>query len=128
MTPTRVQLSRRKGWRMPPNTVKVCRPGIFGNPYRVQGALTAAQVVRMFEVDLRLAAAGSHHAPASFAKMFSEIKRLRGKNLACWCPLPKPGEPDICHAAVLLEIANTTGEARRSRSLQPDVGPESRTL
>jgi len=26
---------------------------------------------------------------------------LRGKNLACWCPI---GEP--CHADVLLEIAN----------------------
>lgn len=34
------------------------------------------------------------------------IKYLRGKNLACWCKLPKPGEPDICHAAVLLELAN----------------------
>lgn len=26
---------------------------------------------------------------------------LRGKNLACWCPLDKP-----CHADVLLELAN----------------------
>jgi|GEM_PF-3704579 len=25
--PVRVQLSRRKGWRMPPNTVTVARPG-----------------------------------------------------------------------------------------------------
>jgi hypothetical protein len=33
---------------------------------------------------------------------------LRGKNLACWCPLPaSPYEPDECHAAVLLEIANS---------------------
>ena len=31
---------------------------------------------------------------------------LRGKNLACWCELPKPGKPDLCHAAVLLEFAN----------------------
>ena len=35
---------------------------------------------------------------------------LRGKNLACWCPLPKPGEPDYCHAAILLEIANAPTE------------------
>lgn len=28
----RVQLSRAKGWRMPPNTVSVARPGPFGNP------------------------------------------------------------------------------------------------
>ena len=31
---------------------------------------------------------------------------LGGKNLACWCALPEPGQPDNCHAAVLLEIAN----------------------
>ena len=36
----------------------------------------------------------------------SRIKGLRGKNLACLCHLPVPGELDICHAAVLLEIAN----------------------
>ena len=29
------------------------------------------------------------------------FKDLRGKNLACFCPLDKP-----CHADVLLEIAN----------------------
>lgn len=33
--PERVQLSRRKGWRMPPNTVKVARPTRWGNPVRV---------------------------------------------------------------------------------------------
>ena len=27
--------------------------------------------------------------------------QLRGKNLACWCPLDQP-----CHADVLLEVAN----------------------
>ena len=34
--PRRVQLSRQKGWRMPPNTVKVDRTSLFGNPYRVR--------------------------------------------------------------------------------------------
>lgn len=32
--------------------------------------------------------------------MASAKRELRGKNLACWCPLGKP-----CHADVLLEIA-----------------------
>jgi hypothetical protein len=31
---------------------------------------------------------------------------LRGRNLASWCPLPQRGEPDNCHAASLLELAN----------------------
>jgi hypothetical protein len=35
------------------------------------------------------------------------LPTLRGKNLACWCPLPEPGKPDVCHAAVLLERVRT---------------------
>lgn len=31
----------------------------------------------------------------------AEIARLRGHDLACWCPLDQP-----CHADVLLELAN----------------------
>jgi hypothetical protein len=31
----------------------------------------------------------------------NQIHELRGKNLACWCPLNQP-----CHADVLLELAN----------------------
>ena len=35
------------------------------------------------------------------------VQELRGKNLACWCPLvDKDGNPVPCHADVLLEIAN----------------------
>ena len=34
------------------------------------------------------------------------IAPLRGRDLACWCPLPAPVEPDICHGAVLMELAN----------------------
>lgn len=30
-------------------------------------------------------------------------RELRGRDLACWCPLDQP-----CHADVLLEIANCT--------------------
>lgn len=33
--PDRIQLSRAKGWRMPPNTVKVDRRTIWGNPWGV---------------------------------------------------------------------------------------------
>ena len=39
--PFAVQLRRAKGWRMPPNTRSVARPGPFGNPYRVQDPATA---------------------------------------------------------------------------------------
>ncbi|MDI5965791.1 DUF4326 domain-containing protein [Streptantibioticus silvisoli] len=36
----------------------------------------------------------------------ADLHLLRGKDLACTCPLPEPGEPDHCHAAVLLRLAN----------------------
>lgn len=31
--PDRIQISRRKGWRMPPGTIKADRNTIFGNPW-----------------------------------------------------------------------------------------------
>ena len=33
--PDRIQLSRAAGWRMPPNTAKVDRTTIWGNPWKV---------------------------------------------------------------------------------------------
>jgi hypothetical protein len=35
MMPERIQLKRTKGWRMPPNSVKVDRSTQWGNPFRV---------------------------------------------------------------------------------------------
>ena len=103
--PYRVQLSRKKGWRMPANTVKVCRPGKFGNPYWVGadlggGPMTATDAVELFKIDLRNHGAimGWDKKPTTIAAIRQELK---GKNLACWC---KPGVP--CHADVLLEWAN----------------------
>jgi hypothetical protein len=116
--PIRIKLSRTKGWRMPPNTVKVTRPSRWGNPFRIGGHFMVGDTgtgygLRMswceslapeppkftlianaqMAVDFyrRLLANGYH-------KDFSE---LRGKNLACWCALGAP-----CHADVLLELAN----------------------
>lgn len=36
--PERIQLRRTKGWRMPPNTVKVTRPGPWGNPFNFRSS------------------------------------------------------------------------------------------
>ena len=108
--PVRVQLSRKKGWRMPPNTVSVARPTKFGNPFRVgQLAVYDADcAVRKFRNLVTRHTQRALQADNRFFMFTRESIRfyLRGKNLACWCPLPQPGEPDICHAAVLLELAN----------------------
>ena len=91
--PMRLQLSRKKGWRMPPNTVKVTRPGRWGNPFRAAGAYTAAQAVADFKAELL----------SDSRKADAVITHLQGKNLACWCALDQP-----CHADVLVEVANST--------------------
>lgn len=85
MSPIRIQRKRTKGWRMPPNTVNVTRPGKWGNPWTFENS-------------------GNVHPAVRFAcetVYFWDISPLRGKNLACYC---KIGEP--CHADVLLELAN----------------------
>jgi hypothetical protein len=112
MTPQRIQLRRSKGWRMPPNTVKVDRTTLFGNPFSVRDYGHDRAVVLH-----RAWLAGKiegQDVPASRMKMLTELRAkvlaalptLRGKNLACWCPLPEAGARDNCHAALLLELAN----------------------
>ena len=39
--PERIQLRRTKGWRMPPNTVKVDRTTRWGNPFTISDAKDA---------------------------------------------------------------------------------------
>lgn len=93
--PQRVQLHRRKGWRMPPNTAKVDRTTRYGNPYQAgkDGDGDRAHLVGLYRAYLA--------RPEQSALVDDIRTALRGKNLACWCPLDEP-----CHADVLIEIAN----------------------
>jgi len=102
MNPTRVQLSRRKGWRMPPNTVKVDRSTRWGNPFAAgkcgpldRQPIDAEGAVGFFCDMLRDA---QMRTAAGFP---FDLSPLRGKNLACWC---NHGDP--CHADILLKVAN----------------------
>ena len=104
---------------MPPNTVYVGRPTKWGNPFSAdsfgpewavayfRNMLTgqdpqiiksekAILAVYQYREDTLCEAAGFEHITRS-----GVVHELRGKNLACWCPLDQP-----CHADVLLEIAN----------------------
>lgn len=111
--PKRVQLSRRKGWRMPPNTVKVDRTTRWGNPFNAtqhyiafQHKLYPAPLVRLHSqpglglcIDLFAA-----YLRALLDRDPAFLDPLKGKNLACWCA------PDaLCHADVLLRVANEAG-------------------
>jgi hypothetical protein len=103
--PTRIQRKRTKGWRMPPNTMAVGRPGYFGSPFT--GPRAAADYRRWMagkmgreEFARKNTRAFVHHFDRQ--NVLREVVRLRGKNLACWCALDQP-----CHADVLLELANS---------------------
>lgn len=98
--PKRIQLSRRKGWRMPENTVKVSRPTVFGNPFKITDDRGPREVVMAFRTWLLVQGCDAGIAYEK-AAILSALPSLRGKDLACWC---KPGEP--CHADVLIELAN----------------------
>lgn len=112
-SPVRVQRKRTKDWKMPPNTVSVCRPGKWGNPFVVGsdgafGPRSAEVTVSLFERELRYAMTYiPHHrnTRTKFQQMAADLHELRGKNLACFCPLDQP-----CHADVLLRLANTSRE------------------
>ena len=107
----RVQLSRKKGWKLPPLTVKVDRSTRWGNPYRVgepvdmkqarrwgwkmkqpeRSCDTAEHAVRLFGASLAF----------DDASKWVLRQELRGKNLACWCALDQ-----LCHADILMLYAN----------------------
>lgn len=90
--PERIQLRRTKGWRMPDNTVKVDRSTRWGNPWTVANSGSVDPALRF----------ACETAP------LLDVSPLRGKNLACWCPIGAS-----CHADVLLGLANDT-DAKQS--------------
>lgn len=111
--PRRVQRTRVKGKPgMPPGAVYVGRPSKWGNPY--DGDRYSA--VELFTVLLamlraRFPLADDVGRPMTYPSDDEIRAELAGRDLACWCPLPEPGQPDICHAALLLEIANGDPDA-----------------
>jgi hypothetical protein len=92
--PIRIQRRRVKGWKKPENTINVCRPGFFGNPFKVGKDSSNEYAVSIYEDWLKEFPEGRFTA-----KKAKEL--LRGKNLMCFCSLDQP-----CHADVLLRIAN----------------------
>jgi hypothetical protein len=97
--PKRIQMTRQKPWRQDhPDAVIVARPSKWGNPYAVaRDYPTPEQAVARFRAGLD----GRAHPESHMGRILADIEELRGKDLACWCPLDQP-----CHADVLLEIAN----------------------
>lgn len=89
--PERIQRKRTKGWRMPEGAVYVGRPTCWGNPHATEEC-GREEAVRLYRAYLETLGASE----AAIIRL-----HLRGRDLACWCPLDAP-----CHADVLLEVAN----------------------
>lgn len=117
--PKRIQRKRTKGWRMPEGAVYVGRPSRWGNHYTVDRLSAYEAVVLDRDGNEIPDSWGSPHFAAKWAvdrfrtdllwdfSTFADMRKdylwqLRGRDLACWCPLDSP-----CHGDVLLEIANT---------------------
>jgi hypothetical protein len=105
----RIQRLRKRGWRMPENTLYVGRPSKWGNPNIVaewmdsRDEYYAREKCRnLFEEMLEeMIRDGDCFPNKSNDETVEEwLAPLRGKDLACWCPLDQP-----CHADVLLRLA-----------------------
>lgn len=117
--PERVRLSRRRGYRKPAWAVVVARPTKWGNPFHAadfppkhqpldgfhvlrRDREQRRQAVAAFEAELLVALFDDDGANDDRFRIIAEsLDELRGKDLACWCPLDGP-----CHADVLLRFAN----------------------
>jgi hypothetical protein len=118
--PRRIQLSRRKGFRLPEGAVVVSRPTYWGNPFKVGEKIKEHSPLwpyvkpaagddlpgfRLTQISiLRTEAVVSAYSawiieqPGLMVRMAGE---LAGRDLGCWCKLADP-----CHADILLGLAN----------------------
>src|SRR3954470_7864457 len=108
--PERIQRQRTAGWRMPEGVVYVGRPSRWGNPFAVGGVLplapwaepgpavrwTPQTATAAFRRWLTSTESQPVHG-VDRAVILISLPELRGRDLACWCPLDQP-----CHADVLL--------------------------
>lgn len=118
--PIRIQRKRSKGWKMPEGVVYVGRPTFWGNPFIADDPMEAVSAFRQL---IRGGTQSFDMGPGKlqFAKDANvttlhwnwpivarhDLHTLRGRNLACWCPLvDRHGNYTPCHADVLLSIAN----------------------
>lgn len=114
--PARIQRMRTRGWKMPEGAVYVGRPGIYGNPFKlgapfcgptIRAVYARAEAVAMFREwitrDTLHPLCWDKDLVTAHEALRAALDRgdLRGRDLACWCPIDQP-----CHADVLLELAN----------------------
>lgn len=116
MTPVRITLSRRKGFRLQETSrainglpaVKVDRATRYGNPFVVGRDGTTEECLKLYSTMLAgylclTSTPGIDAQKKARSAVIAALNSgtLKGKNLACWCRKDKP-----CHADMLLKVAN----------------------
>ena len=81
-------IERYKGEKMPPNTKKVDRSTIYGNPFTLD-EFSREDSLRLYKIYIDWVVD---------KKKLLSLEALRGYNLACSCKLD-----ENCHADILLE-------------------------
>lgn len=117
--PERIQMSRQRPWRLDhPDAVIVSRPHLLSNPFHIGSIVTVTAGANMAVVRMSRHLAVDCYRDhltmmllddpddmpedrAVTLKWRRAVEALRGRDVACWCPLD-----ESCHADVLLEIAN----------------------
>lgn len=101
--PKRIQMSRQHPWRAEnPDAVIVARPSKWGNPVKVGETLPVSHGGERFGTITITEPSMAVFVFRRYVEHYAlDLTELRGKDLACWCPLDQP-----CHADVLLKLAN----------------------
>ena len=82
---------------MPDNAISVCRPGRWGNPYKIGSPhpMTGLPISQQDAVDLFVTLMDGDWDKTLW------LSPLKSMDLACWCSLDEP-----CHADILIKWAN----------------------
>lgn len=109
MTYIRIQSQSTVDWRLPERAILVDTSTPWGNPFVVDHHGTREECARWFGLlifgSVCLSAGPSVATQIAYIGfVMTNIPDLRGHDLACSCPLPERGKPDLCHAAALLAI------------------------
>lgn len=117
--PSRIQRKRTKGYKLPPNTTCVTRPGKYGNPFIIghwymgsdhRGVTGLPEIMNAhgwskIENAQQAVDRFRHYIETEGARSInSDVNKLaiglKGRNVACWC---KEGDP--CHGDVWIEYS-----------------------
>jgi hypothetical protein len=112
--PLRLTLSRAKGFNLQQHSlaqnglpaVNIARPGPLGNPFIIGEDGTRAECLHLFKMmvggDVAITTRASVESQRlAISHIAENLKSLRNRNLACWCP-----QGAACHGDVLLELFN----------------------